>query len=61
MNKNRITATVCYLAAVVMFICAAIWFYRSETGLGTAWFCFGIVLMISGGIWTRRGRNDKGK
>ena len=57
MDRNKIASIIIYLVAVVCFICAAIWFSRSDTGLGVAWICIGIVFMISGSIWKRRGNH----
>ena len=54
MDKKKITSIIVYLAAVICFVCAAIWFSRSDTGMGVAWICIGIAFMISGRIWKRR-------
>ena len=54
MKNSKITSIIIYLSAVICFICSAIWFSRSDTGLGVAWICIGIAFMISGTIWKKR-------
>ena len=58
MNKNKIASIVIYAAAVICFICAGIWFSRSESGFGVVWMCIGIAFMISGTIWKKKSKDS---
>ena len=54
MDKNKLTSAALLVAMIICYICAVIMFMRSKTGMGTAWFCIGIVFMIAGMSWKRR-------
>lgn len=58
---NKICAIIFYVAALLDYVNAFLYFTGSNSKMGIVWLCIGSCMLCSGSLYLKKDKNDKVK